>query len=329
MKMATVDGDILDREEARCVRTLFSSLAGLPPRVERKRYRLDNHSDLEVLDRLESRRIIETDASSQFYSVSPHIIPFIGSGEAEEMLAAMEECYTVLIGIYKEQLNEPITCFDLLERINRRQAQARVALYYLSEMSAFFCGQGVDFPVSDDSTVCVDESVIRRKPFSDYFSNHFDPNPAWLHDPFVSQDLQPVSLLSSEATKPEWYFKTDGNVKKLIEEIDVGLRAGLLSLPLMGIRALLEHLMLERIEDQGSFGKNLKAFSVGGFVSEKHAEVLHKVIDAGSAVIHRGHAPTPHHVRTCLDATQQLLHQLLVLAPQLEELSSDLPRRSR
>ena len=56
----------------------------------------------------------------------------------------------------------------------------------------------------------------------------------------------------------------------------------------MGVRAVIETLMTNKIGDQGSFSKNLSEFSKRGFISEPQRLAMEQAIDVGSAAIHRG-----------------------------------------
>jgi hypothetical protein len=59
-------------------------------------------------------------------------------------------------------------------------------------------------------------------------------------------------------------------------------------LTVMGVRAVIETLMLGKITDQGSFSKNLSQMSKEGFIGEPQRLALEQAIEIGSAAIHRG-----------------------------------------
>ncbi|MEH6544581.1 MAG: DUF4145 domain-containing protein [Porticoccaceae bacterium] len=98
--------------------------------------------------------------------------------------------------------------------------------------------------------------------------------------------------------RPEWfedlYFEVpneEGFVEKLLNEIYVAVQNNLPNLALMGVRSLLEKIMIAKVGDKGSFAKNLNAFSSEGFVSGRQKESLEVILEAGHAAIHRKYKP--------------------------------------
>src|SRR5262249_12819143 len=58
-------------------------------------------------------------------------------------------------------------------------------------------------------------------------------------------------------------------VVPLFDEIYVAVQSGSCRLAGMGVRALIEHVMIEKVGDNGSFGTNLKAFKEAGYLGLK------------------------------------------------------------
>ena len=102
-------------------------------------------------------------------------------------------------------------------------------------------------------------------------------------------------------------FKQD-----FISEIYSCLKAGNLRLTVLGVRALLEQIMLENIGDQGSFQKNLKEFEAGGFLSRIQREALAPIIEAGHASMHRGFRATEKEVEAILDVVENVIESIYV-----------------
>lgn len=96
----------------------------------------------------------------------------------------------------------------------------------------------------------------------------------------------------------------------------------------MGLRTLLELVILDHIGDQGSFNKNLKAFQDAGFMTKQQADVIAYVIDAGSAAAHRAYFPNLTDLTTCIDAVRYLMQGVYVLKPQMDAVATNTPKRT-
>lgn len=116
--------------------------------------------------------------------------------------------------------------------------------------------------------------------------------PAWLSNLFLMEDL----------TNP---VKQD-----FIREIYIALRNGNVRLAVIGIRALLEHIMIDKIGDKLSFDKNLRAFQEEGFISKPQKNAIEPVLEAGHASIHRGFKATMPDVLRLLDVTENIIQSI-------------------
>ena len=130
--------------------------------------------------------------------------------------------------------------------------------------------------------------------------------------------------------QPTWYLDlliANDYLYALLSEIYVAVNNDAKSLALMGIRALLEAIMLNAVGDSGSFSKNLKRFREEGFVSNVQESLIKKTLEAGHAAIHRKFEPRAAEVIACLDIAENLLESLIILPQAGEELSKRVPQR--
>jgi hypothetical protein len=118
---------------------------------------------------------------------------------------------------------------------------------------------------------------------------------------------------------PEWLFEIflDDNAENpvkhaFIKEIYIALSNGALRLATLGIRALLEHVMIEQAGDNKTFANNLNAFQEKGFISKVQRKAIEPVLEAGHASMHRGFAPTYQDVTHLLDVTENLLQSIYI-----------------
>lgn len=134
--------------------------------------------------------------------------------------------------------------------------------------------------------------------------------------------------------KPEWFtdlwfeLKSDDEfVEALLKEIYVALQNNLPSLATMGVRALLEKIMISCAGDQGTFAKNIAEFEKIGHVSKLQRERLETILDVGHAAIHRAYTPKVKEVVTLLDITEHIIESVFLHEAKIEELKKKVPAR--
>ena len=100
------------------------------------------------------------------------------------------------------------------------------------------------------------------------------------------------------------------------------------SIAAMGIRALLERLMIEHVGDRGSFSANLDAFEKAGYVGQRHREIIEATLEFGHASTHRNYNPTRQDITQVLDIAENIIQSIYVSAEQATALKKRIPPRS-
>jgi hypothetical protein len=113
----------------------------------------------------------------------------------------------------------------------------------------------------------------------------------------------------------------------MFAEVYEALWGGQHRLALMGVRALLEQVMILKVGDQGSFAKNLEAFCEKGFVSRVEKEAMDAVLDAGHASMHRMYKPTESDLKIALDIAEGIFAAIYVHENAARELLGRVPKR--
>ncbi len=132
---------------------------------------------------------------------------------------------------------------------------------------------------------------------------------------------------------PAWHsdlqlrIPNEKTISQLLSEIYVALQYDLLRLAAMGIRSLLEHIMIDKIGDKGSFGKNLTAFFNAGHISQVQKGIIEPVLDAGHASIHRGFRPNPETLIQLIEISESLVHVLYIQGHQAAAIKAVTPKR--
>jgi hypothetical protein len=91
----------------------------------------------------------------------------------------------------------------------------------------------------------------------------------------------------------------------LLHEIYQAVHGGQFRLAAMGIRALLEQVMIANVGDLGSFDEKLKEFEKRGFASSVQLEALHSTIEVDHAAMHRAHKPTEEDIKLALESWRE------------------------
>jgi hypothetical protein len=119
------------------------------------------------------------------------------------------------------------------------------------------------------------------------------------------------------------------DIDALMGEIYVALQNGSRRLAAMGVRALLEQVMIDKVGDQKSFGKNLKKFTDEGYLSAKQADALSTILEAGHATIHRAWSPSEADLGTLLDVTEAVLADIYIHSHKVNRLKRKVPKKTK
>lgn len=135
---------------------------------------------------------------------------------------------------------------------------------------------------------------------------------------------------------PEWFNKLwselsndDKFVEHLLKEIYIALQHNLPSLAAMGVRSLLEKIMVSKTGDHGSFVQNIAEFERLGYVSRIQRERLEAILEAGHAAIHRKFMPSKKDVVTLVDLTEHIVETVYLHEAKVSALKERVPPRTR
>lgn len=135
--------------------------------------------------------------------------------------------------------------------------------------------------------------------------------------------------------KPEWFDELvlmlpDGEkfVETLMEEIYVALQNGLPNLSAMGVRSLLEKVMVAKVGDNQTFKKNLDRFQDDGHVTPRQRERMEAILEVGHAAIHRDFKPSTFDLSTLMDITEHILESLYLHDAKVGMLKARTPLRT-
>jgi Domain of unknown function (DUF4145) len=118
-------------------------------------------------------------------------------------------------------------------------------------------------------------------------------------------------------------------ISRLIREIYTALHGECLRLAAMGVRALLESVIIDCVSDLDSFHTNLAAFQKEGYISPHQKAILEATLELGHASIHRGYAPAREDIMETLDITENLIQTIYVSHEQASALRKKIPARRK
>ena len=140
-----------------------------------------------------------------------------------------------------------------------------------------------------------------------------------------STDFFPPSI---SRQLPKWCSDLPSQFSQLLRETYTALHADSRRLAVMGARALVDLFMTRTLGDVGGFTVKMNRLVAEGYLSVQERGVLETALDAGHAVIHRGHIPKPEDVNTVFDIVENLLQQLALKA-KVADLKKRTPARKK
>jgi Domain of unknown function (DUF4145) len=97
----------------------------------------------------------------------------------------------------------------------------------------------------------------------------------------------------------------------------------------LGVRALIEEVMIAKVGDRGGLGDNIEAFLKAGHVAEQdHKLFKEKIVEIGNAAMHRGYNPTLQDIETLLDITESLIASIYVHPYRVAQMAQGMPPRT-
>jgi hypothetical protein len=157
------------------------------------------------------------------------------------------------------------------------------------------------------------------------------------HTSWFSEDDAPTVNYFPPAIfrkQPDWFGELwlelrseDEFVQTLLNEIYVALQNNLPSLAAMGVRSLLEKIMVSKTSDRGTFAANIAEFEKQGFVSRVQRERVEAILEVGHAAIHRDFTPTSAEVITLVDIAEHIVESVYLHGSRVEEVRKRIPPR--
>jgi hypothetical protein len=209
------------------LKTIFEQSSGLPPGVPATRFRAKYPKWMDELNNMgHSGFLLKPDYTKDAYRVSAYVLPLIESTRATEILACMESVYKVLQHYYDEHLRQPISTTQLTETVKIENTLLLESLFYMRDVDGWWSGLSNNFPLEADSTVVVNEQVLKYDSFGELISRVYEwnyVNPKERAESWWRQEREEVSkridgffTTDDFAEYPAWFSELDEGVNPFV-----------------------------------------------------------------------------------------------------------------
>jgi hypothetical protein len=152
-------------------------------------------------------------------------------------------------------------------------------------------------------------------------------------EPYESETYFPAAVFRPQ---PRWFedlidelILDQPFVLGLFNEVYVALQHEQLRLATMGVRALLESIMISKVGDNNSFKGNVVAFANAGYLSDLQKERMTAILDAGHAAIHRSFTPNRDDVVTLIDIAEHIVESVYLHEAKVLRLRGRVPKKNK
>ena len=128
---------------------------------------------------------------------------------------------------------------------------------------------------------------------------------------------------------PKWKDDLAEPLQDIINQVYAALHLDHSALALMGARAVVDMIIIDKVGDRGSFQSKLQALQTEGYIGSRARNVLDAALDTGNAASHRGHNPPSGTVNEVMDIVENLLEAIYRHDGIAERLRASTPQRSR
>lgn len=138
-----------------------------------------------------------------------------------------------------------------------------------------------------------------------------------------------ASISSHETPRPNWLDSLQEPLREVMGEVYRGVDLDLRSLSAMGIRAVIDMVLVGLVGDVGGFDKKLSQMVFKGLLTEMSRSHMLAAIEAGNAAAHRGHIPDRADLHALLKICENLLYEHFVVPGQTQRLRANTPVRAK
>jgi hypothetical protein len=121
--------------------------------------------------------------------------------------------------------------------------------------------------------------------------------------------------------------KGEAAIGAVLMEVYQAVDGGQYRLAAMGIRALLEQVMIHKVNDLKGFDRKLDEFQKQGYISAIQRDAMRATLDVGDAAMHRAFLPTEKDLTLALDIVEGVLAPIYDHRTEAEKMADRVPPR--
>jgi hypothetical protein len=114
-----------------------------------------------------------------------------------------------------------------------------------------------------------------------------------------------------------------------MNEVYIAFEAGLLALPAMGLRSVIDLVCNEWVGDKGKYADRIAGLADRGYIGPTERKFLMSAVETGHAAVHRGYIPNSEDLSALVNIVEHLLEGLYILPQAAEKLTKATPKRKR
>jgi Domain of unknown function (DUF4145) len=123
--------------------------------------------------------------------------------------------------------------------------------------------------------------------------------------------------------------KGESAIGAVMMEVYQAVDGGQYRLAAMGIRALLEQVMIQKVGDLKTFDMKLDEFQAKGYISVIQRDALQATLEVGHAAMHRAFVPTEKDLSVAMDIVEGVLAPIYEHRLEAEKMADRVPPRKQ
>lgn len=316
------------------LRDLYEQTAFASHGVDRLMFRVRHEQAREVIDQCERTGHIRREDDSYFIDLMG--VTELGEvAEAVEFLTNAELLYLHLQAAYRKRPNALLQVTEIAESVGIDCEVAMSCLSLMTDCTGWYGGRS-QFTDATTASISPSEGILDCPSFAACVERMRNMRSQLESGVFLPPQLQILSaadhwvagLLPTKRTDRDWVEKLPENPARLLGEVYAAIDHRLYTLASMGLRALIDTVILDKVGDAGTFKEKLKALHGAGYISTHQLDTLGAAIDAGNASSHRGFTPGEQDIEMVHDIVEHLLQSVYIHPENAKVLVQRTPKRN-
>jgi hypothetical protein len=316
------------------LRDLFEQTAFARHGLDRSTFRVRHEKYREIIDECERLGYIRRENHSYFIGLLG--IDQVGDcPKALEFFVNAELIYSHLQTAYRREPNATVSAQEIAATQNMACETALGCLTVMLDCNAWYCGYSqLTDPTS--ASVVPSEGVLDSPSFAACVARMRKLRSEQASDLALQSQLQissfdnkwPGAFDLPPSSNRKWIAQLPEKLAQILGEVHLAIDHRLYTLTSMGLRALIDTVVLDKVGDVGTFKEKLKALHAAGFIASHQLRTLGVAIDTGNASAHRGFTPEEQDIRMVQEIVEHLLQSVYVHPENAKVLALRTPKRN-